>query len=224
MAAYLASIAETHSRATIRRRLLGIGQAHRYAGRDWISGHPIIRATLRGMFRVHGTPARKSAAIGTADIRRMVATCDHGLTGLRDRTLILLGFAGALRRAELATVQREHLTFVHEGVRLLIPRAKGDQEGEGREIGIPKGDRKETCPIRALETWLTASECKMAPCSASSIAGAMSSTGVTLQLKVILALFTRVAALNDDTQPASNIKYAAILKLWRAGLCRVGGM
>jgi len=159
VAAYLASMAATHSHATIRRRLLGIGQAHRYTGHEWISGHPVIRATLRGIFRVHGKPASKSAAIGISDIRRLVATCGHGLTGLRDRAIILIGFAGALRRAELAAVEREHLTFVHEGVRLLIPRAKGDQEGEGAEIGIPKCDRKETCPTRALEAWLTASRC-----------------------------------------------------------------
>lgn len=163
VAAYLASMAATHSRATIRRRLLGIGQAHRYTGHEWISGHPVIRATLRGIFRVHGKPASKSAAIGISDIRRLVATCGHGLTGLRDRAIILIGFAGALRRAELAAVEREHLTFVHEGVRLLIPRAKGDQEGEGAEIGIPKCDRKETCPTRALEAWLTASRCKYGP-------------------------------------------------------------
>jgi len=53
---------------------------------------------------------------------------------------------------------------------------------------------------------------------------ALAVPAVTLQLKLILALFTPTAALNDDTQPASNIKYAAIVKLWRAGLGRVGGM
>ena len=65
--------------------------------------------------------------------------------------MLLLGYAGALRRAELVAIEREHVAFTTEGLRLLIPRAKGDPEGEGAGLGIPKGARRETCPVRALE-------------------------------------------------------------------------
>jgi hypothetical protein len=51
----------------------------------------------------------------------------------------------------LIVVQREHLTVTPEGLRLLIPRAKGDQAGRGAELGIPRGKRAETCPVRAVE-------------------------------------------------------------------------
>ena len=83
--------------------------AHRMAGHAWSAEHPAIRDTLAGVARQHGTPARRAAAIGTAEIRKLVATCDASLVGQRDRAL-LLGFAAALRRSELVGVQREHLT------------------------------------------------------------------------------------------------------------------
>lgn len=163
VAAYLAALATTHSRATLKRRLAGIGQYHRAAGHEWYAGHPAIRHTLRGIQRQHGVPPRRAAALMTAEIRRLLAACDDGLTGIRDRALILLGFAGALRRSELVGVHREHITFTAEGLRLLIPRAKTDQAGEGAELGIPKGEKKATCPIRAMETWLQVSKCEFGP-------------------------------------------------------------
>jgi integrase len=163
VAAYLAAYAKMHSRATLRRRLAAIGQMHQLHGHDWRPSHPAIRTTLRGMLRQHGAPTRRSAAIGTAEIRKLLACCGDDLTGLRDRALLLLGYAAALRRAELAAIEREHLVFDGGGLRLLIPRGKSDQEGEGAWIGIPKGERRDTCPVRTLEAWLTASACRYGP-------------------------------------------------------------
>jgi integrase len=163
VAAYLAALASTHAGATLRRRVAAIGRAHRMAGHPWAATHPAIRDTLTGIARQHGTPARRAAALGTAEIRRLVATCTDGLTGTRDRALLLLGFVAALRRSELVAVQREHLTVTPEGLRLLIPRAKSDQAGRGAELGIPRGARAATCPVRALEAWLAASGCAFGP-------------------------------------------------------------
>ncbi|WP_043344829.1 site-specific integrase [Belnapia moabensis] len=163
VAAYLASMAVSHAGPTLRRRLAAIGRAHRMKGLAWDASHQVIRDTLSGILRRHGTPPRQAAAIGIAEVRRLVATCDSGLTGMRDRALLLLGFAGALRRSELVAVHREHLTFTADGLRLMIPRAKGDQEGKGVEIGIPRGMKPETCPVRAVEFWLRASDCQYGP-------------------------------------------------------------
>jgi integrase len=163
VAAYLASMAISHAGPTLRRRVAAIGRAHRMKGLPWDATHPAIRDTLSGILRRHGTPPRQAAAIGTAEIRRLVATCDTGLTGLRDRALLLLGFAGALRRSELVAVEREHVTFTADGMKLMIPRAKGDQEGKGIEIGIPRGSKHETCPVRAIEAWLRASDTQYGP-------------------------------------------------------------
>lgn len=163
VAAYLADMAGSLRPATLQRRLVSIGQAHKVHGHEWVSGHPAIRATLRGILKRHGTPRRKAAALATAEMKRLLATCDGTMAGVRDRALLLLGFAGALRQSELAAVEREHLAFTAEGLRLTIPRAKGDQEGAGVELGIPRGAKPETCPVRALEDWLRVSDCRFGP-------------------------------------------------------------
>jgi integrase len=163
VAGYLAAMALAHSRATLRRRLVAIGQVHRMAGHAWSASHPAIRNTLRGILRRHGAPARQAAALTTVDIRRLVSTCDASLAGLRDRALLLLGYAGALRRAELVGIAREDIQIEAQGIRLLIPRAKGDQEGEGARLGIARGQHRDTCPVRALEAWLDQSDCKFGP-------------------------------------------------------------
>jgi integrase len=163
IAGYLASLAHSHKRASLRRKLVAIGQVHQLSGHDWNPGHPAIRATLRGILRAHGTPQRQAQALGTAEIKRLVAGCDASLAGLRDRALLLLGFAGALRRAELVGIEREHIVFTEGGMRLSIPRAKGDQTGEGAVIGIARGQHRNTCPVRAVQAWLDQSDCRFGP-------------------------------------------------------------
>ena len=163
VAAYLASMAATHARSTIERRIAAIGQAHKLAGHPWTPSHPTIRATLRGMGRSHAGVVRRSAALTTAKIRKLVATCADDLAGLRDRALLLIAFAGALRRSELVGIDREHIVFNEAGLRLTIPRSKTDPDGKGTELGIPKGSRLATCPVRALEAWLRGSDCAFGP-------------------------------------------------------------
>ena len=72
VAAYLADMAAVLRPATLRRRLVSIGQAHKVHGHEWVSGHPAIRATLRGILNRHGTPQRKAAALGTAEMKRLL--------------------------------------------------------------------------------------------------------------------------------------------------------
>jgi integrase len=154
VAGHLVSLASTHRRATLAKRLSAIGQYHRLAGQPFAVDHPVIHHTLRGIHRQHGAPARQAAALTTAEIKRLLATCGTRPVDLRDRALLLLGYAGALRRSELVAVELAHLSFTAEGVRLLIPRSKTDRSGQGAEIGIPFGAQAETCPVRALQDWL----------------------------------------------------------------------
>lgn len=154
--AYLASLAETHAPTTLRRRLAAIGQMHRYNGLGWNPGHLEIRATLKGVLAEHGRPLRQAAAIRLAELRRLVETCDDGPAGRRDRALLLLGFAGALRRAELVALDVADVVPTPEGLRLRIRRSKTDQERAGAEIGIPRGRHPATCPVRAVEAWRAA--------------------------------------------------------------------
>src|SRR5690348_5350533 len=112
--------------------------------------------TLRGIARRHGVPARRAAALTTAEIRKLSRACGTGLVGARDRALFLVGFAGALRRSELVALDLEHVTWTRNGMKLLIERSKTDAEGQGAEIAIPRGQAQETCPVAALQQWLTA--------------------------------------------------------------------
>ncbi|MXP64744.1 integrase [Roseomonas sp. M0104] len=154
IAGHLASLAPQLGRAGLKRRLAAIAHAHRQAGQPWQPGHPVIRATLRGILASHAKPVRPAAALTSAEIKQLLNACGSDLAGQRDRALLLLGFAGALRRSELVAVDREHLRFTTEGLTLRIPRSKRDQEGEGATLGIPRGLNPLTCPVRAVEQWL----------------------------------------------------------------------
>ena len=73
---------------------------------------------------------------------------------MRDRALLLIGFAGALRRSELVGIAHEDLRFTDAGLVLTLPRSKTDPEGEGASLGIPRYGERDTCPVRALDAWL----------------------------------------------------------------------
>lgn len=109
-----------------------------------------------GIRRTKGVAQQGKAPAVTADVRAMVAALPDTLLGLRDRAILLLGFAGAFRRSELVDLDREDLEIGSEGITATLRRSKTDQEGEGRKIGIPYGVRPETCPVRAILAWLDA--------------------------------------------------------------------
>ena len=156
--AYLAAAGLGYALPTLRRRVAAIARAHRIAKQPLDTRHPAIRETLRGIARTHGEPARRSAALTTEEIRRLVEVCGDDLAGLRDRALLLIGFAGALRRSELVGLDVAQVRPTAAGLRLMIPRSKTDAAGEGAEVGIVRGTREDTCPVRALRAWLRAAK------------------------------------------------------------------
>ena len=86
----------------------------------------------------------------------MVRALPDSLHGRRDRLVILLGFAAALRRSELAALDVEDVRWVPEGMEVTIRRSKTDQEAEGVVVAVPYGSHRETCPVRACGDWLDA--------------------------------------------------------------------
>ncbi len=151
--AYLASLATSHAPTTIRRRLSAIGKMHRFNDLPWNPAHRDIQEPLQGVLRQHGRPVKKAAALTLDMLRQIVATCDRTARGRRDRALLLIGFAGALRRSELVALQVEDISRDASGLRLRIRRGKTDRAGEGAELGLPRGRHVETCPERAFEAW-----------------------------------------------------------------------
>jgi integrase len=160
---YLADLGEGYARATLRRKVAAIARASRLAGHPLDTRNPSIRDVLRGIGRTHGGPPKRAQALATEEIQKLVATCADDLVGLRDRALLLVGFAGALRRSELCAIEIEHITWKPRSLELLIPRSKTDAESEGARIGIPRGKTQATCPVRALQSWLVNASIKRGP-------------------------------------------------------------
>jgi integrase len=152
--AYLAAAGEGYAMQTLRRRVAAIARASGVTGHPLDTKHPAIRETLRGIGRTHGSRGRRSAALTTAELKKLSQVCEPGLAGDRDRSLLLVGFAGALRRSELVALDVERLTWSDDGVKLLLEKSKTDKEGEGAEIMIVFGRFEATCPVRALHRWL----------------------------------------------------------------------
>jgi integrase len=151
--AYLASLADSHSPATIRRRLSALAKMHRYNDLPWNGAHGAIQGPLQGLLRRHGRPPQKAAALTLTLLRRLLTTCDGTARGRRDRALLLFGFAGALRRSELVSLNVEDVRVDADGLRLRIRRGKTDPAGQGAEIGLPRGRHAETCPLLAFTAW-----------------------------------------------------------------------
>ncbi|MFC7544682.1 hypothetical protein ACFQU2_42165 [Siccirubricoccus deserti] len=176
VAAYLAAMAPLYSRSALERRLAAIGHAHRLGGLAWSAGHPAIRSTLRGIYRQHGSRRRQAAALTSVELKKLVAACPGDLAGLRDRALLLLGFAGALRRSELVGLDREHLRFTETGLRLLLPRSKTDQEGKGSSSASAAANAARPAQCERWRPGWRPRPASTARCSARSTAGATSST------------------------------------------------
>jgi site-specific recombinase XerD len=154
VASYIAECASRLKVGSIQRRLNAIAEAHKATGLESPTHHALVSNTMKGIRRTLGTaPVQKAPAL-TDDIKAMVEATDAGLIGLRDRALILLGFAGAFRRSELVGLNLEDCAFGKDGLTITLRRSKVDQESVGRKVGIPYGSNPETCPVRNVQAWI----------------------------------------------------------------------
>ena len=141
VAAFLAAErGRRHSVTTLSLRRAAIRYLHFIAGCAVPTAEATVSATMAGLQRTAADagelPARKLAA--TVDIlRQILAPIGTDLADLRDRALLLLGFPGALRRAELAAIRVEHLEPCARGLRLTLPHSKGERRGAGVTVAIP---------------------------------------------------------------------------------------
>jgi site-specific recombinase XerD len=152
---YLAAHADTLAMATLTRRLSAVATTHRLAEHSMDTRHPAIRDVMRGLRRAKGVAQRHAEALTLPLLLRLLATCGDRLLDHRDRALLLVGFAAALRRSELVGFDLGDVAVLPEGLRLTIRRSKGDQEGEGQVIGVGRTDGA-TCPATAVTAWLVA--------------------------------------------------------------------
>ena len=142
--------------ATLTRRLAAISQLHQLQRFDSPSQSELVRTVLKGIRREKGTRQDQPAPATLHVLQRMLQAVPATLGGTRDRALLLVGFAGALRRSNIVALEVDHIRFQAAGMILLLERSKTDQEAQGTEIGIVMGEHAETCPVRALRAWLRA--------------------------------------------------------------------
>ncbi len=154
LALYLTDRATAVSVATLEQEIAAITDAHRAADVPSPTESRDVQLVWKGIRRTYGTPARGKAPVGVLDLARMVHELGDTPSSVRDRAILLLGFAGGLRRSELVAVDVEDLVQNPDGYALRIRRSKTDAEGEGHLIGIPNGRRPETCPVQAVRAWL----------------------------------------------------------------------
>ena len=161
--AYLTAHATILKVSTLQRRLVAIRECHRYGGFELDTSSIAFRDTWKGLRREEGRarPTEKKAPLSTATLRRAVRALPDNLLGHRDRALLLIGFAAALRRAELASLevrQRDGaagwIEVMPDGLAIRLAFSKTDQEAQGDTVGVPYAGAEDICPVRAYRAWI----------------------------------------------------------------------
>lgn len=145
--------------STLNRRLAAIRLVHLGAGHA--SPHNALKVVevMRGIRRDWAQPPAKKAAAIDEDVKKMVDAVEpETRMGLRDRALLLFGFAGAFRRSELVALNTWNLEEREEGLKVTIEKSKTDQEAQGQVIAIVRQPDSPYCPVQALKDWLTVAE------------------------------------------------------------------
>jgi integrase len=144
--------------STIDRRLSGLAWNYAQRGFTLDRKNRHIASVLTGIKRKHARPPVQKEAILAEDILAMVATLPFDLRGLRDRAILLLGFAGGLRRSEIVSLDRHKDDTLDSGgwIEILENGALISLRGKTgwREVEIGRGSSEQTCPVHILEQWL----------------------------------------------------------------------
>lgn len=141
---------------TIRWRLAAIAVRRAAAGHETPTDHPLVRRMLRRYARTRGTATKKKEPLTIERLPTIVSAMADDVAALRDRALILLGYAGAFRRSELVALDSRDLRFTKKGLFVWIAGAKNDPRRVGRELYAPRlpAERVDLCAVAALERWL----------------------------------------------------------------------
>ena len=144
--------------STIQRRLSGLSWHYTQRGQNLDRKDRHIATVLAGIKRKHARPPVQKEAILRDDILAMVATLGFDLRGLRDRSILFLGYAGGLRRSEIVSLDVHKddtpdsggwIDILEDGALLTLNAKTG-----WREVEIGRGSTDQTCPVQALEQWL----------------------------------------------------------------------
>ncbi|MBO2033937.1 tyrosine-type recombinase/integrase [Siccationidurans ginsengisoli] len=156
VAGYVSQMADRGLKlATIRRHVAAIAKLHQLAGQPSPTAHEALHVVLDGITRVIGKRQRQAAAFTVAELKQAVRAMDLTTpTGLRDRALLLLGFAGAFRRSELVALNVEDVELTRQALVIHMRRSKTNQFGEEEDKAVFYAPGADYCPVRAVQDWL----------------------------------------------------------------------
>jgi integrase len=156
LCAYLTERAEAgKATGTLDMSCTAIRHVHRMCGAEDPVASEAVRQVRRGLMRTYGAAPRRLARPLTVDeIRLIISGIDRTTPiGLRDTAMILLGYASALRRAELVALNLVDVEHKPAGLLLTVRKSKMDQEGHGQVVAVAHGQHAATDPVAALGAW-----------------------------------------------------------------------
>jgi len=161
---YLTHLSQTSKFSTLKRRIASISVVHKLKGHYIDTKHPVIRENLLGIKRLKGSNQKAKKPLLINDLKLIVDTINkldiNDIRKIRDKAIILIGFAGGFRRSELIAIENEDVEFVREGVKIFVKRSKTDQSGEGMTKAIPSFNSAFYCPVLHLQDWLAKGKTK----------------------------------------------------------------
>jgi site-specific recombinase XerD len=221
VAFYITSMAdEDYAASTIQRRMVSISQAHKLTDSEPPTSKQVVREVWKGIRREIGVSQTGKRPLLTVEIRRIVQQLNpERLIDQRDAALLLVGFAGGLRRSELVGLDVRVIEERQEGLVLRLRRSKTDQEGEGQQVAIPHGRHEETCPVRALKRWLNLSEVEQGPVFRSVSKGGEVAESSLSGRAVALVVKRHIEAigLNPDRYGAHSLRSGMATEAARNG-------
>ena len=210
--------------ASIVRRLSGLSWGYTQRGVSFDRQDRHIATVLAGIRRKHARPPMQKEAILPQDIRDMLATLPHDLRGLRDRAILLIGFAGGLRRSEIVALDHGKDDTPDSGgwVEILEGGALINLRGKTgwREVEIARGSSDQTCPVHALTQWLHFARIDFGPIFVAVARDGLKVTKDRLSDKHVARLIKRTvrdAGLRPDLPESERINLYSGHSL-RAGL------
>ena len=210
--------------ASIERRLSGLAWGYAQRGQRMDRKDRHIASVLAGIRRRHARPPAQKEAILPEDLRDMLATLPHDLRGLRDRAILLIGFAGGLRRSEIVALDHGKddrpdsggwVEILDDGVLLTLRGKTG-----WREVEIARGSSDQTCPVHALTQWLHYAKIDFGPIFVAVSRSGLKATGERLSDKHIARLIKQCvedAGLRPELSKADRLRLFSGHSL-RAGL------
>jgi integrase len=179
--------------SAVGQALWAINARHRLAGLAAPGEAALVKTALAGIRRRKGTHPKQQAPLTIAHL--LAVRFEDDLRARRDKALLLVGFAGCLRRSELVALRVEHLEESPLGLRLFLPRSKTDQEGAGAWVELLRAQRYPMlCPVQALLDWLAAAGIAAGPVFRSLGKGRAARLGAGLSAASVDAIVKRTAA------------------------------